>query len=113
VSAAESGASIALAPAAILAQRDGLETALRAGMAELFVTPALADRPAWVRIGAARYFARTAAGGRPADRSRVQCPADIELTLAVSAAAHRDAEARAEACFARAYAAAGDWRLAR
>jgi hypothetical protein len=39
------------------------------------------------------------------------CPADAELTLALSAVAQREAEARAVQCFARAVAKAGDWRL--
>jgi SpoIID/LytB domain protein len=111
VSSAVKGATIDLAPAALLAQRDGLEATLRAAMAELIVTPMLADRPVWVRVGAARYFSRPAP---PSPPSRdVACPANAELTMALSASSQRDAESRAERCFARALATAGDWRQVR
>jgi SpoIID/LytB domain protein len=111
VSAAVKGTTIDLAPAPVLAQRDGIETALRTAMAELMVAPVLADRPAWVRVGAARYFSKPTP---PAAPSRdVTCPANAELTMAVSASAQRDAESRAERCFARALAKMGNWREVR
>jgi stage II sporulation protein D len=109
VSAAVKGTTIDLAPAPLLAQREGLEPTLRRAMAELLMAPSLADRPAWVRVGAARYYSRppsTAAASRD-----VKCPADAELTMALSASAQRDAESRAERCFARELAKTGDWRL--
>jgi SpoIID/LytB domain protein len=119
VSSATKGTAIDLPPVAVLEQRDGLETALAQAMAEIFVTPALAQRPVWVRVGAARYFAREAradpnarTAARPSS-SPARCPSDAELTLAISAAAQRDADARAEACFARAYARTKDWRAVR
>ncbi len=108
VSAAVTGTTIDLAPAALLAQREGLEATVRTAMAELLMSPALADRPAWVRVGGARYF--SSASRPPAPRSNVSCPADAELTLALSAVAQREAEARAVQCFARALAKTGDWR---
>jgi SpoIID/LytB domain protein len=108
VSAVAAGQAIDLVPAALLAQRDGLETTLRAAMAELLVAPALGDRPAWVRIGAARYYSRAVPIAPP--RARVQCPADAELLAAVSAVNQREAEGRAESCFARALAERKDWR---
>ena len=111
VSSVSAGSSIHLAPPALLAQRDGVGAVLRVAIAELLVAPALQDRPAWVRVGAARYYARTAA--MPAPRSRVQCPSDAELLLAVSAAAQREADTRAEACFARALGERQDWREVR
>jgi stage II sporulation protein D len=111
VSATAVGTSIELAPAALLAQRDGLEATVRTAMAELLVAQVLGERPAWVRIGAARYFARAAPIAPPG--ARVQCPSDAELTLAVSAASQREAESRAEACFARELARAKDWRAVR
>jgi hypothetical protein len=49
----------------------------------------------------------------PDSKTRLKCPADAELTLAISAAAQREAESRAEACFARAYATTHDWRAVR
>ena len=116
VSAVASGGSIALAPVAALGQRGGVEPALRVAIAESLIAPALANRPAWVRVGGARYFARTLDGGATpgaGSRDRVRCPADAELTFAISAGAQREAEARAEACFARAYAQTKDWRAVR
>jgi hypothetical protein len=112
VSAVASGTVIDLAPAAVLEQRGGVEPALRQAMAELFVAPALGNRPVWVKVGAARYFARTTAAPASAP-GKVRCPSDAELMLAISAAAQREAEARAEACFARAYAQCHDWRTVR
>ena len=109
-SSAIRGTTIDLAPATVLAQREGLEFALRQAMAQVFVTEALAARPAWVRVGAARYFARDRAPDAAVPSRRVRCPADAELEASVSASAFRDAEARAEACFAAAVTKAGDWR---
>jgi stage II sporulation protein D len=107
VSAVVRDAAIDLAPAAVLEQREGLDRAVRSAVAEALVAPALQDRPAWVRVGAARYFAR----GEPAAADgRIHCPADVELTAAVSAASQREAEARAESCFAQALAKVQDWR---
>jgi stage II sporulation protein D len=113
VSSVSQGTSIDLVPAALLAQRDGFDAALRVAVAELLVADALKGRPAWVRVGAARYFARGASSGVPPRSGRDRCPADAELTLAISAPAQRDAESRAEACFARELARTGDWRAVR
>jgi len=90
------------------AQRDGVETTLRTAMAELLVSSTLSDRPAWVRVGAARYFSRSEPHG--AVNRDVKCPANAELTMALSASAQREAESRAERCFARELAKTGDWR---
>lgn len=109
--AAVSAAAIDLAPATLLEQRGGLEATLRTALAELLVLPVLSDRSAWVRLGAARYFARSVPMAAPPNR--VQCPTDTELLLAVSAVAQREAEARAEACFARELARVRDWRTVR
>jgi stage II sporulation protein D len=113
VSSVSAGTSIDLVPAALLAQRDGFESALRVAVAELLVADALRDRPVWVRVGAARYFGRDPAAAPPRFSGRERCPANAELTLAISAPAQRDAEARAEACFAREYARTNDWRAVR
>jgi len=113
VNAVASGTTIDLAPATLLAQREGLEPAIRVAMAELLVGPSLADRPVWVRVGAARYFSRQITPGAPAAPEpprRLQCPSDAELRLAISLTAQREAESRAEMCFARAYAGTKDWR---
>jgi hypothetical protein len=112
VSEVAEGTTIDLAPAAVLAQRGGLEASVRVAVAELLVAGALSERPAWVRIGAARYFSQGAAAVKPAS-ARTRCPTDAELLLAVSAAAQREAESRAEGCFARELAKVKDWRAVR
>ena len=106
VSAMVRGREIDLAPAAVLEQRDGLDRAVARAVAEALVAPELNDRHVWVRVGAARYFT---GGERPAE-GRLRCPADADLTAAISAAAQREAESRAEACFAQAMGHATDWR---
>jgi len=108
VSALVRPGEIDLAPAAVLEQRDGLERALERSVAEVLMAPALDRRPAWVRVGGARYFTRR--GDTTPRDGRVRCPADAELTAAVSASSQREAEARAEACFAQALLRSGDWR---
>jgi hypothetical protein len=107
------GTAIDLAPVSVLAERDGLEITIRRAIAELLVARPLQGRPIWIRVGAARFFARTKTASSEAYTATVRCPLDAELTLAVSAAAQRDAEARAEACFARQYAKHQDWRAVR
>lgn len=107
------GTSIDLVPTALLDQREGLEAALRTAVAQLLVAEPLGGRPLWVRVGAARYFGRDPSGTGPETRSAPRCPSDAELTLAISAAAQRDAESRAEQCFAREYARTRDWRTVR
>jgi stage II sporulation protein D len=108
VTFAATGPLIELAPPAILEQGDGVETSVRRAVAEILVADALTDRPAWVRVGAGRYYATTPRLGLSIQS--VKCPSDAELTMAVSAPAHRDAELRAEACFARALVKARNWR---
>ncbi len=111
ISSAVTGTTIDLAPAALLAQREGIERTVRTAMAELLMSTTLGARPAWVRVGGARYFA---SASRPAPPSRdTDCPADAELTLALSAVAQREAEARAVQCFARALSRTEDWRQVR
>ncbi len=108
VSAAVTGATIDLAPASLLAQREGVETTLRTAMAELLMSARWRAASMGPCRGSAIFC------GRPADLlAEVSCPADAELTLAVSAVAQREAEARAVQCFARALAKVGDWRLVR
>jgi hypothetical protein len=112
VSSVANDTSIDLVPATLLAQRDGVDVALRIAVAEVLVSAVLRGRPSWVRIGAARYFGRQT-GAIPETGPPTRCPSDAELDLAISAAAQRDAEARAESCFAREYARTGDWRAVR
>jgi hypothetical protein len=111
VSEVAEGTLIDLAPAAVLAQRGGIEASVRMAVAELLVAGPLAGRAAWVRIGAARYF--SAGDTVRAVSALTRCPSDAELLLAVSAPAQRDAEGRAEGCFARALATTRDWRSVR
>jgi stage II sporulation protein D len=113
VSSLAEGTAIDLVPAALLAQRDGVEAAIRTAVAELLVAAALDGRARWVRVGAARYFARSGGGPDADSRQSVRCPSDAELTLAISATAQREAEVRAEGCFAREYARTRNWRTVR
>ncbi len=107
VSGATSGAAIDLLPIAMLRQQGQLDRAIRHELTHAFVDAPLAEKPAWVREGAAAYFANPRArGDKPA---RVPCPSDAELLRPVSAGAHRDAYARAETCFARAIADGKRW----
>ncbi|MGE0392047.1 MAG: SpoIID/LytB domain-containing protein [Vicinamibacterales bacterium] len=110
-----SGSTVDLQSPVLLAQRAGLDFALREAIAGVLVSASLAGRPEWVRVGAARYYARLTAGGGalPPRNEKLVCPADDELLLPVSAAAQREAERRAEACFARARAKVTDWRAVR
>ena len=102
------GTTIKLAPPVVMAQGDGLEAAVRRAVAEMLIRSALSDRHAWVQVGAARYFASTQRNAPSADDPK--CPTDAELTMAMSAAAQRSAELRAEACFAERLATVKDWR---
>jgi stage II sporulation protein D (peptidoglycan lytic transglycosylase) len=113
VSKVADGMRIDLAPVAVLEQRGGLEASVRMAVAELLVAGALGGRPAWVRVGAARYFSQAGPSAPRPGAARTPCPSDAELTLAVSAPAQRDAEARAEACFAREIERVRDWRAVR
>jgi stage II sporulation protein D len=106
VSAVVRGGEIDLAPAAVLEQRDGLARAVDRAVAEALLVPAFEGRHAWVRVGAARYFT----GGEHRADGRLRCPVDADLTAAVSAASQREAESRAEACFAQAMTRVSDWR---
>ena len=128
VSAAVTGTTLDLAPAPLLAQREGIDMTIRMAMAELLVSSALADRPVWTRVGAARYFARQTPTALPSsgvlprtpasqsasrDGGQVTCPVDAELRMAVSATAQREAEQRAERCFAYALSRTRDWKTVR
>jgi SpoIID/LytB domain protein len=113
VSEVADGMRIDLAPVAVLEQRGGLEASVRMAVAELLVAGALGGRPVWVRVGAARYFSQVGTSAPRPGSPRTLCPSDAELTLAVSAPAQREAEARAGACFAREIERVRDWRAVR
>jgi hypothetical protein len=110
-----SGSAVDLQSPALLAQRAGLDFAVREAIANVLVSVSLAGRPVWVRVGAARYYARLSAGGGAVSprNEKLVCPTDDELLLPLSAAVQREAERRAEACFARARARVSDWRAVR
>jgi hypothetical protein len=67
----------------------------------------LSHRPAWVREGAALYFAD---GATPGATTRASCPSDAALMKPVSPGALVTALADARACFARQIAAGRAWR---
>lgn len=107
-SGATNGAEVDLLPITMLRQQGQLERTIRHELTHVLLDAALANRPMWVREGAAAYYARpeSARLGKP---DRVACPSDAELTRPLSAGAQRDAYARAEVCFARAIADGKTW----
>ena len=107
VSGATTAASIDLLPITVLRQQGQLERTVRHEVAHALLDGALAKRPMWVREGAAAYFANPSARATTPDR--VPCPSDLELLRPISAGAQREANARAEACFARAIASGQRW----
>ena len=108
VSGATEGSSIDLLPLTVLRQQGQLDRTVRHEIAHALLDLALAERPMWVREGAAAYFA-TPAAPRPGRPDRGPCPSDIEILRPISAGAQREAYARAEACFARAIADGQRW----
>ncbi len=110
VSGATSAAAIDVLSVAALRRQGQLERTVRREVAHALLDAALANKPMWVREGAAAYFADPAPGKRPEGRpARVPCPTDIELLRPISAGAQREAYSRAEACFARAIAEGKRW----
>ncbi|MEZ5285399.1 MAG: SpoIID/LytB domain-containing protein [Vicinamibacterales bacterium] len=108
------GTAIDLLSLRLLSQRGILAPTVRHEIAHALLDAALADRPLWVREGAAIHFSRLIDPALPepaadTDRGRVACPSDAELLRAVSAGAQRDAYARADACFAKALASGRRW----
>jgi SpoIID/LytB domain protein len=97
-----------LAPLAALHDRGLLDVAIRRGVVHLIVDGPLADRPAWVREGAALFYTNPS-GGSPLS-GHVACPTDAELERPVSAGALSNAYARARACFARQIEAGRTWK---
>lgn len=109
VSGASEGGTIDLLPATILRQQGQLERTIRHEVAHVVLDESLTQRPMWVREGAALYFAEL----QQADQislGRTACPVDFEFLRPLSAGAHRDAYARAEACFRRALLRMKRWQ---
>jgi stage II sporulation protein D len=105
------GGAVHLLPLAILRDRGMLERTVRRQLAQMLTAPALADRPLWVKEGAALYFGDFGPGPPPGRvESRGSCPTDAELARPVSAGALADVYARARGCFARQIAAGKSWR---
>jgi SpoIID/LytB domain protein len=106
---AVTGDQIELAPLWVLRERGMLERTIRRELVQLMVGGILPARPAWLRDGAAAYFADPAA----TNNARPPCPQDAELQQPVSVGAFGDALARARACFERQISGGRDWRRAR
>jgi len=111
------GGELHLLPLAVLRDRGVLERTLRHELVHTMTDATLARRPAWVREGAAIYFA----GEQPIPGERQQrpafkpqphasCPDDNELLRPVSVGALSNAYARARACFAKQIQAGKSWR---
>ena len=103
------GREVHLAPLVTLRARGVLDRTVRHALVHAMVDDALADRPAWVKEGAALYFS----GERSQTGRREPCPQDRELLQPVSAGALADAYARARSCFTRQINEGRDWREVR
>jgi SpoIID/LytB domain protein len=112
-----------LLPPGVLNNRGVLERTIRHELVHLMADPALGSRPAWVREGAAIYFAGdppipgARGGGRDVvqwppyrPEPRADCPTDTELARPSSVGALSNAYARARVCFARQIATGKSWR---
>ena len=92
-----------------------LEVTIRHRFVDVMLDPLLRDRAAWVREGAAIYFAgRRPIPGEPEPaayrQSRLPCPSDADLLRPVSAGALSNAFAGALACFSRQVEVGKRWR---
>jgi hypothetical protein len=106
-----------LLPLAVLRDRGVLDRTIRHELVHVMADDALAKRPAWVREGAAIYFAGEPIlpgdqRQRPAFKPepRASCPDDNELLHPVSVGALSNAYARARACFAKQIQSGRSWR---
>jgi stage II sporulation protein D (peptidoglycan lytic transglycosylase) len=105
-------------PLATLRDRGLVDRTIRHELVHLMTDTALAQRPAWVREGAAIFYAGDAppapSGSRPRSafkpEPRTPCPEDVELLRPVSVGALSYAYARARACFEKQIAAGKSWR---
>jgi stage II sporulation protein D len=106
------GEQVDLLPISILRQRGQLERTIRHEVAHVLLDGPLANRPLWVREGAATYFGDfdAHASGSADSTSRVSCPEDAEFLRPLSAGAHRTAYSRAEACFRRQLDRGAKWQ---
>jgi SpoIID/LytB domain protein len=109
------GGELHLLPLAVLRERGVLERTIRHELVHVMADPLLRDRAAWVREGAAIYFAgRRPIPGEPEPaayrQSRLPCPSDVDLLRPVSAGALSNAFAGALACFSRQVEVGKRWR---
>jgi len=109
-----------LLPLAVLRDRGVLQRTIRHELVHAMADSALGTRAAWVREGAAIYFAgEPVIPGEPRQRPafkpepRASCPDDNELQHPVSVGALSNAYARARACFAKQIQAGRTWREVR
>ena len=107
VSGATAGTAIDLLPVTVLKRRGLLERTIRHEVAHVVLDPHLAGKSLWVREGAAFFFTGSASAERSTGDA---CPADAELRRPASAAAHRKAYARADACFRLQISSGRTWR---
>jgi SpoIID/LytB domain protein len=110
-------AELHLLPLAVLRDRGVLERTIRHALVHAMADGVLGKRPAWVREGAAIYFAgerpipgQATRGAARRPEPRGDCPRDNELLRPVSVGALSEAYARARACFARQIASGKSWR---
>jgi len=106
-----------LLPLVTLRERGVLARTIRHELVHIMTDSVLSSRPAWVREGAAIYFAgEQPIPGESPQRPRLKpaprasCPDDAELLRPVSAGALSNAYARARACFAKQIEAGKAWR---
>jgi hypothetical protein len=109
-SAAVVNAEVHLVPLASLRDRGVLERTIRRQLVHVMADRALSQRPAWVKEGAALFFADPRRESGSPGSPRDACPADAELLQPVSVGALGDAYARARSCFARQIASGRPWR---
>ena len=115
-SGASVGGELHLVPLASLRERGVLERTIRHELVHLMADPVLRERAAWVREGAAIYFAGwgpVPGDARPAAlslQSRLACPADPDLLRPVSPGSLSNALTSSLACFSRQMAAGKPWR---
>jgi hypothetical protein len=109
---------IHLLPTAVLRERGVLDRSIRHELVHVMTNAALAGRRAWVKEGAALYFADQSPlpepnAARSPAQARTICPRDAELLQPISVGALTNAYARAEACFARQLAQRRSWKEVR
>ena len=114
-SAASVGGELHLLPLVVLRERGVLDRVIRHELVHVLTDFEFANRPLWVREGAAVFFGGAGSAPvaqRPAFKAdaRASCPDDRELRFPVSAGALSNAHARARACFARQIEAGRTWR---